>query len=378
MADKLKIYACSGVGDVQTQAENSIKDVTYWTDNTNTASNTQAVNTLLNLINSNFTEIEFLDGLTRQEKIERFNDIDLWTVAINAAEMFKNDPAALHHAGEVIGMMIDQGDFSLDSLNTQERDEHLDQLLNEADGYYASKLDISTPNVNFMAFWKEYVEDRNKVGLSEKQQQLVAEALRSIDGIGVVDESWKENPELAKYLIKGSEAFIYMYFTPEQLEQLPTIFYKRRQKQIKIYNYCKTYFVGVYGSEAEMNEIIRNGIIQYFHHTPEEVCAKIIDGDIKVNGVEPISWTVEAIIAIVTAVISAVVTIVKAICDAIARAKEAKYGAVTQSDINAAVPNASDFDDIEGGGLDVSTGGGLGIVPIIAIGAAVIYFVGRR
>jgi hypothetical protein len=71
MPGKLKIYACSGIGDVQDKA------VAYWTDNTRTIDNTQAVNTLLALINRNYIEVARLHGMSPVDKIANLNDIEL-------------------------------------------------------------------------------------------------------------------------------------------------------------------------------------------------------------------------------------------------------------------------------------------------------------
>ena len=76
MADKLKIYACSGIGDT---GESRIFD--YWTDNTQTVSNTQAVNTLLALINMRVAEVGSL-SLTQDEQAECLNDIDLYAISL--------------------------------------------------------------------------------------------------------------------------------------------------------------------------------------------------------------------------------------------------------------------------------------------------------
>ena len=54
MAERLKIYACSGIGE---SAEPQQKMWDYWTDNTDCVSNTQAVNTLIALINRNYIEV---------------------------------------------------------------------------------------------------------------------------------------------------------------------------------------------------------------------------------------------------------------------------------------------------------------------------------
>ena len=73
MANKLKIYACSGIGNENVR-------YTYWLDNTKTVSNTMAVNTLLALINRNNIEILRLVTMTNEQKLANLNDIDVYVL----------------------------------------------------------------------------------------------------------------------------------------------------------------------------------------------------------------------------------------------------------------------------------------------------------
>ena len=348
----MKIYACTGIGDVQSKQEWN-----YWTDNTETVNNTQAVNTLLALINRNYIEVTRLLNITPAEKIANLNDIDVYVVCLDAARRFAEKPELLKRAGYVIAGMMEKGEFNCDSLDNTERDAHLDQLLAKAETGYA---DEATPEVksDFVTWYQQTVIDRNRIVIPAKEREEIQAVLKKsaakIQGIGELD--WRNNAELSKYLMKGSEYFLYTYFTDAQLNRLPAKqrrpFIVKREKQRKTYNYCKSLFVDVYGSENEMREIIRAGIINYFTVTPENVCEDIVSGKRKVEDIGALGAA--AIVTIVTAVLSAVLGIVKAICDAVARTNEAKYGALDKSIVDSSIPDPSDFEGLDdGGGLNI-------------------------
>lgn len=374
MADKLKIYACSGIGSTA----NADQPVKYWTDDTNTITNTQAVNTLLAQINSRYIEATRLQRLPKEQKVDLLCDIDLLSVALDAAKRFADNPEKLHRAGEIIGTMAENGDFDFDSLDSSKREEHLHDLIAKANEAYEDTMPAAGATADWMAWWKTNVEDRNVTGLNFGQQQNVRKALKAAtSGIGAVDESWKENADLAEYLTKGSEYFLYTYFTDEQIAKLPSIFRLKRKRQFATYNYCKSFFVDVYGSEAEMQEIIRAGIIDYFGETPEEICdgvfkkgktAKI--GEFTFLGLAG-AEAVKALISIITAVGTIVVGIITAICESVAKTNIAKYGAIDQKVVETSVPDAEDWDDV---GLDLGdqTGDSSSLITFAAIGAALL------
>lgn len=353
----MKIYACTGIGDVQSKQEWN-----YWTDNTETINNTQAVNTLLALINCNYIEVTRMMGITPAEKIDNLNDIDVYVVCLDAARRFAEKPELLKRAGYVIAGMIEKGEFNCDSLDNTERDAHLDQLLAKAETGYA---DEATPEVesDFVTWYQQNVIDRNRIVIPAKEREEIRSVLKKSvakkQSIGDLD--WRNNAELSEYLLKGSEYFLYTYFTDAQLNRLTAKqrrpFAIKRKKQRKTYDYCKSLFVGVYGSENEMRRIIRSGIINYFTVTPENVCEDIISGKRKVDGVGQL--VTEAIASIIVAVISAVVSIIVAICEAVAKKNESKYGAIDKAAVESSIPDASDFDGLDmGGGLNHNTGTG--------------------
>lgn len=335
MDNKLKIYACSGIG----AAEN--KSVSFWTDDTNSIDNTQAVNTLLALINSKYILATKLANVSKQEKIYLLNDIDILSVCLEIAKRYSNNNEMLHRGGEVIGEMIEQGAFDNNSINADQREEHLEELVEQAMVLIEDNMPIEQSNAEFMQWYSTNVEQRNKVGLNDIQQKAVRKAIKKVSGIGTAE--WMSNEELQEYLLKGSEYFLYLYFTDEQLDKLPSVFKIKRQKQKRTYNYCKSMFVDIYGSEEEMQSIIYAGIVDYFSETPEDVCTKIANyKSIKQIGV----LTGAEIVSIITAVLALVGTIIASICSAVSQVNVAKYGALDDKIVEESVPAPEDMGNL--------------------------------
>ena len=357
MADKLKIYACSGIGAAQAE-----KPVAYWTDNTKTISNTQAVNSLLAAINGDYIKYSRLRGLTKANKIELLNEIDLLTVCLDAAQRYSGKPEKLHNAGLIIGEMIQNGLFDCDSLDENKRDNNLDELIDAAHALYGEEPKIEVSQ-EFMTWWSETVEKRDKVGLTAEQQSTIEETSKTIKGIGAADDAWMKNADLAEYLTKGGTYFLYCYFSPEQLAKLPQVFKKKQTMQYATYNYCKALFVNVYGSEEAMQEIIRASIIDQFQATPEQVCADIVAGKR-----EAIGLATEVIVAIIGALTTLIVGVITAVCTMVAQTNVAKYAAVDRQAVESSTPNEDDFN-----GLSLSGSGATSWLPLAAIGIGLLF-----
>jgi hypothetical protein len=248
--------------------------------------------------------------------------------------------------------MLASGAFNFDSLNVSDRDAHLDQLLEQFNELYQDESAVIQQNKDFETWFDKTVIKRNKVGLSTEQRKKIESVMaKKIKGIGKTDTDWMENADLAEYLTKGSEYFLYTYLTKEQLNKIPAVFKYKKQSQMRTYNYCKSLFVDVYGSEEEMQEIIRAGIIDYFESTPEEVCASIVKGG-KINGVgDPATATLGAaeIVSIIASVLTFIGGVIAALCSMIAQRDVAKYGALDEKVVKSSTPNPDDFD-----GLDVN------------------------
>ena len=345
MANKLKIYACSGIGDVNGKP----KGYDYWTDNTSSIRNTQAVNTLLALINLNNSEVINL-RMPQAEQIDKLNNIDFLVVCLDAAQRYAGSDEQLYKAGLAIGKMCDERLFDYVSTDNTERDKHLDGLLETFEYYVQSGK--TGGNDQFGEWWQEHVQSRNKVGLTSAEQDAVQEAIsEGISGIGASELNWQDNAELSKYLNKASEYFLYLYFTEAQLAKLPRRFKTKKNYQQQVYNYCKGLFIKQFGSETEMQNIIRAGIVGYFKQQPEELCEAISNQ--KYNGaIGPVTVDIvigiKELIMIIAIVAGTMIAIVSAICAAVTKSKTAKYAAVDQQIIDAAGADAEDFESMEG------------------------------
>lgn len=340
----LKIYACSGIGDTQ--------EMQYWSDNTNVASNTQAVNTLLSLINLTYTEATCLK-ISDTEKIEKLNKIDLYTVCLNAAYTYKDNPVELHQAGEVIGTMVKDGLFNSKTLNLKKRDTHLDEMLQIAADMMQRDRSELHPDEEFMAWYFDHVEIRNKVGLTKAQQKRGQEVLQeaSVNGIGANDD-WKEDASISEYLLNASDYFLYIFLTDEQVKDLSYVIKTKRNTQYEYYNFCKSVFTDMYGSEDEMRNIIRTGIIQESGDTPENLCAALYEAEMDAKPISNIPIAVMAeielvikLLIVIVSILSAITAIIKVILEYCARVKEAQYAAMDSALTAGGAPSADDLEN---------------------------------
>lgn len=342
----LKIYACSGIGNTQ-------GDMRYWSDNTDIAANTQAVNSLLSRINLTYAEATCL-GISDNEKIAKLNKIDLYTVCLQAAYRYEDDPVELHQAGEIIGGMVHEGLFNNVSLNIKKRDTHLDKLLQIADDRMQSydlmkQADtLPTTDPEFMQWYFDTVELRNKVGLTKKQRLAGKEALQevAVKGIGVTD-GWKEDASVSDYLLNASDYFLYLFFTEDQINEMPYQYKVKRRFQKQVYNNCKGVFTKLYGTEDEMLNIIRTGIIANDGGQPEDICAELYRIDGKGEKAVGVVWTAPLIVALLFAIgglLASLVKLVEGIINYCIRTDEARYAAVDQSLIGDNAPSANDIE----------------------------------
>ena len=335
----MKIYACSGIGD------NGTYD--YWLDNTNTATNTQAVNTILADINLKYADVRYMNMAPEYVK-QNLDAIDCLSVSLFYAQEYKDNTTALVHAGQVIATMVKAGLFDFDSLDNEERDRNLDVLFTEVEEAMHADLVID-PDMDFLNWWDEKVVARNKVGLSEHDQKVLTTPLpkEKVQGIGLAD-GYFDDPDIGKYLSDSGSAFLYMFYTDEQIENMtPSV--KRAVKtrlkyQKQIYNYCKHVFVAMYGSEEEMKKVIRTNIVKNYQRQPEEVCT-----DLATNARSPeelgigLVWTVADIIALIGLLLTFLLAVVKIICEYVARTKEAKYKAMQKDAEDWAVADPEDY-----------------------------------
>lgn len=356
MSNKLKIYACSGIGSTDQS-----KPFVYYTDGTSTVSNTQAVNTILARINALYIEANMLRGLSNEKRLDLLCEVDAYSVALEAAKRYAGDNDQLYRAGQVIDLMIHDGLFEYDSTDDNKRNEHLDELITKFYELMNDGQPIANENPTFAIWWNENIIARDRVGLDKESQEATKKALKKavsgIKGIGTIDPNWQNDPNISNYLLNASEYFLYRYLSDAQIAKLPKIFQVKRNYQNRIYNYCKAYFVNIYGSESEMQSIIRAGIIKEFGNTPEQVCEVIVKtgkkpeqvGEIVVSAV----LGAAEIIKIITICAAVVIAIVGAICDCIYKSNVAKYASMERSVIDSGVPDKTDYE-----GMGLTPGGG--------------------
>ena len=225
MARTLSIYACSGIGS-NAPAERTIYD--YWLDNTNSVSNTQAVNSLLARINTDAIEILNLE-LTDEEVLERLNEIDWYAATLYFVQQYESRADQMVQLRRAIGKAWDNGLFDYVEFDNKKRDLHLDEVI-EKIAQYMDDADIKEPSSTFRTWWSQEIDSKNKVGLTTVQQQKITETLakHKVSGIGA---NYDQNPDLAKYLNNGAEYFLYTYATDEQINQLPKVFARKRAVQ---------------------------------------------------------------------------------------------------------------------------------------------------
>lgn len=361
--NKLRIYACSGIGAV-TDGYN------YWLDNTETVSNTQAVNGLLAKINLAYTEAMYLQ-LREEEVAERLDLIDRYSVCLYFAQKYADNSEALAIAGRVVGSMLEAGDFISNSLDNEERDRNLDALIAKAEGLMEN--DAIAAGSEFMAWWRENVLDKNVVGLSDEQQQAVRETLQkgSVNG-------WEDDADLSQYLNEAGNYFAYTYFTKSQLSKLPYVFTRKKNVQLATYEKCKLGFVGVYGSEEDMRNIIRAGAMRQLGDTPENFCNGIYNvfmsnGSV---GFEPISWTAKAVVDLVLGLVTALISLIGLILTCVANIKAAEIKQVDIAAAQGATPNESDYPDDWKKKLKGADDSGMLWIGLAAVAA--IFLLGRK
>lgn len=327
---KLRIYACSGVGDTKQEQPTTL----FTTEGTNAITNTQAMNKLLSLINMCAADSQLLTT-TPEDRAKCYLDMDIYSVCFHFARLYAGDNEKLKEAGYAISKYLEIGKFNIDSNNLEAHGARVDELIDSIQGLINSG-DCEAKDSAFVDWWKKDILPYNKQGLSQEQRERAKKFFAKRRG-AVSGDSWKDNEDLNKYLNDGGTYFIYTYFTEEQLKRLPVVFRIKRDKQQEVYNYCKQVFVPVYGSEADMRRVIANSIKFKFHESPEELAKDIADGK------QSIGIATELIIGIIqaiTTILVAVLTLIINYCSAVA---VAKY--TVPEDPDAGIATEDDFAD---------------------------------
>ena len=358
MADRLKIYACSGIGD-----SNTNETYNYWTDNTDTLNNTRAVNSLLIDINDAWMKATCFKGLTDEQRLNYMNSVDLYVVCLKAAQQFSNNPEMLHRAGVVIGQMSKDGLFAFDSFDGEARDKHLDELLETAQSaYYSDEQFVAYSQ--FMAWWKVNVENLNVPTFSEEKKSKIRAAIAGIGDTKIPTDPMQMIREAGTY-------YIYTYFTKAQINKLPgknrAIVERKVNYQWQIYNYNESYCVGICGSEKKVRELCTYNVERQFGKPVSQVIDEMVQNGGKVSGIGVLT---EAAATIIVAIVTAIVQIVLALIGksaAAATTNSQNYQKPTQTTVRNGQMDDGDIPVPEG--LQKAAN----FIPFIAIGAAALF-----
>ena len=296
---KLKIYMCSGIGDTR-------EEYAYWLDDTNTATNTCAVNSLLARINELCVELDYLE-LTPEEQLERYNMIDLLVIALQLAKRCKKDDAELERAGKILQQFINDGKFNSKSREDSERGSNLDRLFSSV----MSALDSgSDPKVDgdFLVWWMESILPNNRCGLTPEQQEKSKEFLKEERVGDSLDQYKKQYGDIGEYLYNASDYFLYLYIPEDKAKKLPYFLRKKIQKQQEVYNYVARNFKALYGNNQEdLERIIRTRIIAQTGKTPEAITNYLTSTrGIGVMGWDDILYIVIAAVAVTIALLQVI------------------------------------------------------------------------
>lgn len=162
----------------------------------------------------------------------------------------------------------------------------------------------------------------------------------------ITSSGWERNETLRKYLGSsndggGAEYFLYTFIPESELGKYNAVIWKKREQQLKTFEYIREIFVGYnYGTEEDMIQIIRDGIEDTFGMSVEHVLAGI-RGE-KVNGVGSISVGLAMIIVAIITLVTTVITGVIQYCQSV---KVAQYTAPTYQEIEDSTPDSTDFLD---------------------------------
>ena len=160
----------------------------------------------------------------------------------------------------------------------------------------------------------------------------------------IEDSGWMRNETLRKYLGTSkdggcAEYFLYIFIPENELAKYNATIYKKRKGQLKTYAYVRELFVGHdYGTEAQLLDIIRNGIEKTFESPVETVLSEI-----RLGKREGVGIATEIIVAIISAVVSIVLAVISGVIEYAKSVKVAKYTAPTMHELEDSAPASTDI-----------------------------------
>ena len=178
--------------------------------------------------------------------------------------------------------------------------------------------------------------------------EMTNDVMRSISTEVATDiklSGWMRNETLRQYLGASkdggcAEYFLYIFIPENDLAKYNATIYRKRQGQLKTYDYVRELFVGHgYGTEDELLDIIRSGIYDTFGVTVEDVLLDIRTG--KREAIGSLSATVIA--AIISAVVTVVLAVISGVIEYAKSVKVAKYTAPTMQELEDSAPASTDI-----------------------------------
>ena len=322
MANGLKIYACTGIGTLP-------QEFNYWLDNTQTVDNTKAVNGLLakiNLIRATLGTGE----VTEEETIKLLKILDLYVVCLEACKTYSG--GELERAGEMINELIDANAFEFDSLDQNERNDNLDNLITHLQDKMTSG-NSNPQETDFLSWWKTYIIPNSKQGFTEKQRLQAKRITKKISGTD-------EEKDPSDMLFNCGGYYLYMYIDDREMKKLPYQVYKKAQKQKEVYRYVHTCYDDLMPKE-DVDNIITAGICKQYKHTPEYVIKSLTGKDDSYKGIGDPAAIIQAIVALVTLLI----TIITMILSFVAETVSAQYA--VPDDPDSAIPEEDGWSSLQ-------------------------------
>lgn len=185
----------------------------------------------------------------------------------------------------------------------------------------------------------------------------------------IENSGWERNATLRKYLGTSkdggcAEYFLYIFIPERDLSKYNYTIYKKREQQLKTFDYVKELFVGYnYGTEQDMMNIIRGGIEKTFGASVEVVLDEICTGKREGVGI-----ATEVVVAIISAVVSIVIAVVSGIISYCQNVKIAKLTAPSYQDVVDSAPAPDDM------GIKGKKTGSKGLWLAALAGAALLVF----
>ena len=296
MRDGLKIYACSGFG-----VGTAPQDFTYWLDNTETITNTKAVNSLLAKINFLAAKLCYDTSLSNKDVLTALNLIDLYTVCLYGAEQYHG--VELERYGRIVAQLAEDGAFGYESLDNDERDNNLDDLISQANTHFNDGENPSVQNDTYEWFVEDIVS-ADYVGLNEEQIEAVREVIDSQNAV-----SGSTTQDAGKKLFEAGGYYLYLYLTRKEAIKIGKTVDSKRSKEDSVYNFVLKGYDEIYNGKDDIDQVIYSGICRAYGHTPEYVVKEILGK--KQEGVGEIAAIITAVSSLVTVLVTAIVSVIE-------------------------------------------------------------------